>query len=44
MPSSGGSDGGATVVVRVQTDEDAVATCEMTVHPLDLVGVDVGRG
>ena len=40
----GGGDGGAAVIVRVEADEDAVAAGEVLVHPLDLVGVDVGRG
>ncbi len=40
----GGGDGGAAVVVRVEADDDAVAAGEIPVHPLDLVGVDVGRG
>ena len=40
----GGGDGGAAVVVRVEADDDAVAAREISVHPLDLVGVDVGRG
>jgi hypothetical protein len=40
----GGGDAGAAVVVRVQRDERAVAAGEVGAHPLDLVGVDVGRG
>ena len=40
----GGGDGGAAVVVRVEADDHAVAAGEVLVHPLDLVGVDVGRG
>jgi hypothetical protein len=40
----GGGDGRAAVVVRVEADDDAVAAGEVAVHPLDLVGVDVGRG
>jgi hypothetical protein len=34
---------GATVVVRVQGEDDAVATGDVAVEPLDLVGVDVRR-
>jgi hypothetical protein len=40
----GGGDAGAAVVVRVQRDEREVAPREVRAHPLDLVGVDVGRG
>ncbi|MNF31098.1 hypothetical protein D3C84_118510 [compost metagenome] len=40
----GGGDAGATVVVGVQADEHRVAAADVTAEPLDLVGVDVGRG
>jgi hypothetical protein len=40
----GGGDGRAAVVVRVEADDDAVAAGKVAVHPLDLVGVDVGGG
>src|SRR5690606_1342793 len=40
----GGGDGGAAVVVGVDGEDDRVAVLEVAVHPLDLVGVDVGRG
>jgi hypothetical protein len=40
----GGGRAGAAVVVRVHAEDDAVAAGEVAVHPLDLVGVDVGRG
>ena len=34
----------ATVVMWVQADDDAVAPGHVAVHPLDLVGVNIGRG
>ena len=34
----------AAVVVRVQADDDRLAAVEVAHHPLDGVGVDVGRG
>ena len=40
----GGGDAGAAVVVGVERDERAVAAREVRAHPLDLVGVNVGRG
>jgi hypothetical protein len=40
----GGGDAGAAVVVRVQGNDRAVAARQVRAHPLDLVGVDVGRG
>ena len=40
----GRGDAGAAVVVRVQRDDDRLAPVEVADHPLDRVGVDVGRG
>ncbi len=40
----GGGHGGATVVVRMEGQHDGVASADVAVEPLDLVGVDVGRG
>ena len=40
----GGGDTGAAVVVGMERNEGAVAAGEVGGHPLDLVGVDVGRG
>lgn len=40
----GTGDAGAAVVVRVHREDDGVAPCQMAVHVLDLVGVDVGGG
>ena len=40
----GRGDPGAPVVVRVQAEQDRVAPGQVAVHPLDGVGVDVGRG
>ncbi len=40
----GGGDTGAAVVVGVQGDECEVAARQVGGHPLDLIGVDVGRG
>ena len=40
----GGSHGRAAVVVGVQREHDAVAASQVAAHPLDRVGVDVGRG
>ena len=40
----GGGDAGAAVVVRVQRQDDRVAARQVAVHPLDRVGVHVGRG
>ncbi len=40
----GGGHAAAAVVVGVEREHHAVAAGEMAVHPLDLVGVDVGRG
>ncbi len=37
------SDTAAAIVVRMEGEHDAVAAREVAVHPLDLVGVDVGR-
>ena len=39
----GGGDAGATVIVRMQRDQDVLAVVELAAHPLDLVGMDVGR-
>ncbi|CAM2148194.1 hypothetical protein PT2222_10426 [Paraburkholderia tropica] len=39
----GGGHGGAAVVMRMHGEHDAVAIREVAVHPLDLVGVDVGH-
>ena len=39
----GRCDTGAPVVVRVQADDDRLAALEVADHPLDRVGVDVGR-
>ena len=39
----GRRDAGAAVVVRVQADDDRLAPVEVADHPLDRVGVDVGR-
>ena len=39
----GGRHGGAPVVVRVHAQDDGVAPRQVAVHPLDLIGVDVGR-
>ena len=38
-----GGDRGAAVVVRVQRQDDVLAVREAAAHPLDRVGVDVGR-
>jgi hypothetical protein len=38
----GGGHAGAAIVVRVQAEHDRGAPREMSMHPLDLVGVDVG--
>ena len=35
---------GAAIVVRMHGYDDAVAPAQMPMHPLDLVGEDVGRG
>ena len=35
---------GATVIVRVQTQDHAVAARQVAVHPLDLVGINIRRG
>ena len=40
----GGGDAGAAIVVGVQRDARRVAPREVAAHPLDLVGVDIGRG
>ena len=40
----GCGDGGSAVVVRVQAQDDRVAASQVAAHPLDRVGVDVGRG
>ena len=40
----GGGDPGATVIVGVQGNDGQIAAGEVAAHPLDLVGVDVGRG
>ena len=40
----GGGDAGTAVVVGVQGDEREVAAGEVGGHPLDLIGMDVGRG
>ena len=40
----GGGDARAAVVVRVERDDDGLAPVEVAGHPLDRVGVDVGRG
>ena len=40
----GRRDAAAAIVVRMHRHDDAVAAREMPAHPLDLVGVDVGRG
>ena len=40
----GGGHPGAPVVVRVQAQDHAVAARQVPVHPLDRVGVHVGRG
>ena len=40
----GGGHRRTPVVVRVHAENHAVAPGEMTVHPLDLVGIDIGRG
>ena len=34
--------GRASVVVRVQTENHAVAARQMTMHPFDLIGIDIG--
>ena len=39
----GGGDGAAAVVVRMHADDHAVTARDVAVHPLDLVGVNVGR-
>ena len=38
----GGGHRRAAVVVRMNAEHDGVATGQVAVHPLDLVGVDVG--
>ena len=43
QPQFGGSDCGAAVVVRVQREDDVLAVVQVPAHPLDRVGVDVGR-
>ena len=43
MRELGGGDAAAAVVVRVHGQHDGVAPREVAAHPLDLVGVDVGR-
>ena len=40
----GGRDALAPVVVRVQRQDDVLAVLQVPAHPLDAVGVDVGRG
>ena len=40
----GRGDAGAPVVVRVKRDQGTVAPREVAAHPLDLVGVHIGRG
>ena len=40
----GGGHSSATVVVRVQAEDDRLAPGQVPVHPLDRVGVDVRRG
>src|SRR5690606_19765509 len=40
----GGGDAGAAVVVRVQRQHEGLPPGQVAVHPLDGVGVDVGRG
>ena len=40
----GGRDAGTAVVVRVQTDDHAVARREVADEPLDLIRIDVRRG
>ena len=36
--------GGTAIVVRVQADQATVTAGQMAMHPLDLVGINVGRG
>ena len=43
QPEFGRRHSRAAIIVRVQTDQDAAATREMPMHPLDLVGIDIGR-
>ncbi len=35
---------GAAVVVRMEAEDDRIAVLEVAMAPLDLVGIDVGRG
>ncbi len=43
-PELRGGHGTATIVVRMQGQHDLVPAGQVARHPLDLVGVDVGRG
>jgi hypothetical protein len=43
QPELGGRNRGPPVVVRVQADDERVAPVELADHPLDRVGIDVGR-
>jgi hypothetical protein len=40
----GCGDGGSAVVVRMQAQDDRIASLQVAAHPLDGVGVDVRRG
>ena len=44
QPQLRGGDAAAAVVVRMQRQHDRIAARQVPRHPLDLVGVDVGRG
>jgi len=39
----GRSDGGATIVVRMQRQDDTVAPVHISKEPLDGIGVEIGR-